>query len=99
MAVIGVISSSVTFSTLYLYSGELFPTVVRNSAMGIASMFARIGSMGAPFIATLGIYAEYYPPLIFGGLSMCGALLFLLLPETIGKQLPDTIEDGEKYFK
>jgi OCT family organic cation transporter-like MFS transporter 4/5 len=35
---------------MFLYSGEIFPTVIRNSALGISAFFARIGGMVAPYI-------------------------------------------------
>lgn len=42
---IGIIGMSISFPTVYIYAGELFPTVVRNIGVGTASMIARIGSM------------------------------------------------------
>jgi len=40
---------SAAFSILYLYSSELFPTCVRNIAMGSLSFCARIGGILASF--------------------------------------------------
>lgn len=45
LASIGIIGMSISFPTVYLYAGELFPTVVRNIGVGTASMIARMGSM------------------------------------------------------
>lgn len=45
LASIGIIGMSISFPTVYIYAGELFPTVVRNIGVGTASMIARIGSM------------------------------------------------------
>lgn len=53
LAAIGRVGTSLSFTTVYLYSGELFPTVVRNVGVGSASMNARIGSMIAPFITSI----------------------------------------------
>lgn len=53
----------ISFPTVYLYAGELFPTVIRNVAIGLASMIARIGSMIAPFVASgLSDTAHWLPP-------------------------------------
>ena len=41
----------VSFGICYIYTAELFPTVVRNNAVAVASMFARVGSMLAPVIS------------------------------------------------
>lgn len=97
LASLGIVGSSIAFPTIYLFSGELFPTVVRNVGVGSASMCARIGSIIAPFVSSLGVFNVYLPPMIFGTVPLIGALLCLLLPETRGAQLPATIEDGERF--
>lgn len=53
LASIGILGMGIAFPTAYLYSGELFPTVVRNVGVGSGSMSARVGSMIAPFVASL----------------------------------------------
>lgn len=71
----------ISFPTVYLYGGELFPTVIRNVAIGLASLVARIGSMIAPFIATGFPETLYWvPPVIFGTIPIIGAFLALFLP-------------------
>ena len=37
------------------------------------------------------------PLIVFGSLSVVAGLLSINLPETLHKQLPETIEDGEKF--
>ncbi|XP_070497497.1 organic cation transporter protein-like isoform X2 [Chironomus tepperi] len=100
LATIGIIGMCISFPTVYLYGGELFPTVIRNIAIGTASMIARIGSMISPFIASgLSKTAHWLPPAIFGIIPIIGAVLVLFLPETRGFPLPETIEDGENFGK
>ena len=53
IAMIGKFLISMTFAIAYLYTAELFPTKVRNVAVGTASTFARIGSISAPYIVDL----------------------------------------------
>ncbi|KAI5646031.1 sugar transporter domain-containing protein [Phthorimaea operculella] len=92
---IGLWGMSVSFATVYLYAGELFPTVVRNSGVGLSSTVARTGSMVAPFVATLSHTSPWLPPLAFGIVPLIGAGLCIILPDTRGKNLPDTLEEGE----
>lgn len=99
LASIALIGMSISFPTVYLYAGELFPTVVRNVGIGTASMIARIGSMAAPFLLSTRVYSYAFPPIILGVIPIIGALLVLLLPETVGQPLPATIEDGENFGK
>ncbi|XP_046746608.1 organic cation transporter protein-like isoform X1 [Diprion similis] len=99
LATIGLVGMSISFPTVYLYSTEVFPTVVRNVGLGLASVSSRIGSMVAPFIATMDTVQPWLPPLLFGIGPLIAAVLCLFLPETMGCELPETIEDGEKFGK
>lgn len=56
LATLGLAGMSFSFPTIYLYSSEAFPTVVRNVGVGLGSVCARIGSMIAPYIATMVIF-------------------------------------------
>ncbi|XP_046384743.1 organic cation transporter protein-like [Ischnura elegans] len=99
LAANGLIGLAVVLSTNYLYSCELFPTVVRNAGIGVASMCARIGSLTAPFIATLDTIHPLIPPITFGIFPLVAGILVLLLPETSNQHLPDTIQEGEDFGK
>lgn len=99
LASIGVVTSFIVFVTVYLYCSELFPTVVRNAAVGVSSMMARVGSMVAPFVVGLNSVARWIPPVAFGVMPLIAALLCLLLPETRGCELMTTIEEGENFGK
>ena len=39
------------------------------------------------------------PPIVFGIMPLIGAILCILLPETAGCELPETLEDGENFGK
>ena len=49
LGLVGKLSASFCFSVLYVYSPELFPTYVRNVAMGFISMGARVGGILSAF--------------------------------------------------
>lgn len=99
LSTIGMFGLAVSFPTVYIYSGELFPTLVRNIGVGTSSMAARIGSMIAPFVASLVKVQVWLPPVIFGVVPIIGAILCLLLPETLDCKLPDTVEEAEQFHK
>ena len=40
----------ITYSVLYVFANELFPTEIRNVGVGTASMSARLSSMAASFV-------------------------------------------------
>ena len=63
----------------------------------MSSMCARISGIIAPFILILGNYWEQLPFFIFGANAILAGILALLLPETHGTTLPETIEEGEEF--
>lgn len=91
----GIISGA--FATVYKYSAELFPTVVRTSAVGFGTMCASVSAAVAPLITLLDTFNPTIPTVIFGLLALVFGLCTLLLPETKGKALPQSIEDGERF--
>ena len=42
---------------------------------------------------------KWLPMIVMGSSAICGGLLSLLLPETLGTQLPETLEDTENFKK
>lgn len=100
LAMIGKFLIAGTFALAYLYTAELFPTPVRNVAVGGASTFARIGSMSAPYIVDiLGKVSAGIPAMIFGASSVAAGLAAMALPETLNKKLPENVADVEAWGK
>lgn len=87
-----------TFAVIYVFSAELFPTVIRNIGMGVVSFTNRMGGVLAPFVVLMGEYDRSLPMLVFVVLAFVAAILSLWLPETNGKALPETVEDSEVMF-
>ncbi|XP_067674869.1 organic cation transporter protein-like [Haliotis asinina] len=104
LSMVGKFGAAGAFAIVYIYTAELFPTVVRNSGVGVSSFFARIGGMVSPYIADLGVLLGgdlkvALPLIVFGGLSIAAGLLTLFLPETLKRRLPETIEDAKNMRK
>ncbi|XP_032788170.2 organic cation transporter 1 isoform X1 [Daphnia magna] len=97
LAMIGKFGIAASFGIIFLYASELLPTVVRSQAMAIASFVAGIGLIAFPYIVFLAVYSRLLPLLIMGLLATAGALCSVLLPETLGVSLPQTLEEGEAF--
>lgn len=92
---VGKFGISSSFAILYVYSAELIPTAVRNFAMGMCSMAARIGGIVAPFIVTLAIMDQKLPMLLFAGTGIFAGLIGLFLPETLNNPIAETLDELE----
>ncbi|XP_069673393.1 organic cation transporter protein isoform X2 [Periplaneta americana] len=97
LAMIGKMVITASYGTIYVFSAEQFPTVVRNIGIGAASTSARIGGILAPYTLLLSDHWRPLPLLIYGALALVGGLMSLLLPETLNRKLPDTIAEGERF--
>ncbi|XP_064528351.1 organic cation/carnitine transporter 2-like [Pseudopipra pipra] len=80
------------FSMVYVYTAELYPTVVRNMGVGASSMASRLGSILSPYFVYLGAYDRFLPYILMGSLTVLSGILTLFLPESYGMPLPDTID-------
>uniref|UniRef100_A0A3Q0T095 Organic anion transporter X n=1 Tax=Amphilophus citrinellus TaxID=61819 RepID=A0A3Q0T095_AMPCI len=95
LACLGKAFTSASFTTVYLYTGELYPTVIRQTGMGFVSTMARAGSMAAPAVLILDEVLPVLPSLVYGGSAVLAGCFACFLPETLNVPLPDTIEDVE----
>ena len=74
LSVVGTTVCNAAFDTGYIYTKELFPTILRTSALSTASAFARIGSLLTPLVATLEIYDPMLPVGIIGILVLISGI-------------------------
>ncbi|KAL8570524.1 hypothetical protein ACOMHN_008881 [Nucella lapillus] len=102
LALVGKLGAAAAFAVIYVYSAELFPTLLRNSLMGFTCLFARLGGMISPYIADLdslvgGQFGRALPLFVFGAATVGAGLLCVFLPETLHKHLPETLEDAKTF--
>ncbi|XP_024919743.1 solute carrier family 22 member 5-like [Cynoglossus semilaevis] len=93
LALLGKFGILAAIGVIYVYTGELFPTVIRNTAMSSCAMFARLGSSVSPYLMQLAVFYEFLPWIVVASLSLVVSLLCAFLPETFRQPLPDTIQE------
>ena len=99
LSMFGKLAITSSYGIVYIFSAEIFPTDVRNVGIGGSSMCARIGGILCPYVNLLGDTWNPLPLIIYGALAGLGGLLGLVLPETLNKELPESIADGENFGK
>ncbi|KXJ27806.1 Organic cation transporter 1 [Exaiptasia diaphana] len=94
-------AAGITFclwTTIYMITSELYPTVIRNTAQGTGSMVGRTGAISAPYVAMLaripGVSVAV-PVVIFGVISLIAGVVALIIPETLFIPMHQTIEEAE----
>ncbi|XP_069064174.1 solute carrier family 22 member 20-like [Pleurodeles waltl] len=87
------------FSILFTFSGELYPTVIRQTGLGFLSMIARAGAILAPLIHMIANYVSFLPPVIFSASAIMAGLTAYTLLETRNSTLLDTVEEVEIRVK
>ncbi|XP_069339698.1 solute carrier family 22 member 4 isoform X2 [Eulemur rufifrons] len=96
LAMLGKFGITAAFSMLYVFTAELYPTPVRNMAVGVASMASRVGSIIAPYFVYLGAYNRLLPYIVMGSLTVLNGIVTLFFPESLGMTLPETLEQMQK---
>uniref|UniRef100_A0A8C6RQM5 Solute carrier family 22 (organic cation transporter), member 16 n=1 Tax=Nannospalax galili TaxID=1026970 RepID=A0A8C6RQM5_NANGA len=84
------------FELLYVYTAELYPTIVKCSAMGSSSMVSRISNIIVPFSGQFIKIWIFLPQFLVGILALLSRLLSLNLPETRDKLLTSSWEKTEE---
>ncbi|XP_060896345.1 solute carrier family 22 member 7-like isoform X2 [Labrus mixtus] len=99
VAILGKGLSEASFTTVFLYTTELYPTVIRQNGLGYVSFISRLGVSIAPLILLLEDVWTLLPQIIIGCMAIISGLVSLLLPETMNARLPEIIDDIEKPRK
>ncbi|NWS39887.1 S22A7 protein, partial [Probosciger aterrimus] len=95
VAVMGKGFSESAFTTVFLYTSELYPTILRQNGMGYTSFMARLGGALAPLMFLLDEVWRSLPEVTYCGVAVCCGSVAFLLPETLNMCLPEGIEDIE----
>ncbi|KAL6594061.1 hypothetical protein ACP70R_048962 [Stipagrostis hirtigluma subsp. patula] len=84
------------YDVILIYSIELFPTSVRNSAVGLVRQAMVLGGVAAPVLIAFGRERSFWSFGVFGLAIGCSGLFATCLPETKGRTMSDTMEEEDE---
>ncbi|XP_036934316.1 solute carrier family 22 member 13-like [Acanthopagrus latus] len=96
IAVMGKFAGTASFTTAYVYTPELYPTILRQNGVGFNSACARVAGFLAPLFRLLDVYHYSIPMLIYGICPLIAGGLCWLLPETLNVQLQEHTTELKK---
>ncbi|XP_052860354.1 carcinine transporter [Anopheles cruzii] len=97
LAILGRFSVNISYNIGLQYAAELLPTVVRAQGVAFIHIMGYVASIVAPFVVYLANVSPSLPLIVLGVMGIIGGLLSLMLPETLGHDLPQTLADGEEF--
>ncbi|CAK1585787.1 unnamed protein product [Parnassius mnemosyne] len=89
----GKVGATMSLNVLYVYTAELFPTRARQRLLAACSTCGRLGAILAPLSPLLAVYGSWVPATLLGALPLVSAALTRLVPDTLGRRLPDRFRD------
>ncbi|XP_053447404.1 solute carrier family 22 member 1 [Nycticebus coucang] len=96
VACIGRMGITIVVQMICLVNAELYPTFIRNLGVMVCSSLCDVGGIITPFLVfRLMVVWQALPLTLFGVLGLAAGGMTLLLPETKGVALPETIKDAE----
>ncbi|XP_068135655.1 solute carrier family 22 member 2 [Hyperolius riggenbachi] len=91
---------TLSYEMICLVNAELYPTFIRNLGIMVCSSMCDLGGIITPFVVyRLAHIWRELPLIVFAVLATLSGVLVLLLPETKGHALPESIEDVENLHK
>ncbi|KAJ9184898.1 hypothetical protein P3X46_004583 [Hevea brasiliensis] len=88
-------SACVAFIMLMIYTLELFPTCVRNTALSMVRQALVCGAVFSPILISAGRTNKMFSYGIFGMVILSCSVFVVFLPETRNVTLCDTIDEQE----
>uniref|UniRef100_A0A8C9XDX9 Major facilitator superfamily (MFS) profile domain-containing protein n=1 Tax=Sander lucioperca TaxID=283035 RepID=A0A8C9XDX9_SANLU len=86
LEMLGKFGISTGMALMYVYTAELYPTVLRSTVTGTCTTVSNLGSENF----------KYLPYITVGTLAVMSAFAAFFLPETFGRPLPQTIQQMQR---
>ncbi|KAI5635853.1 sugar transporter domain-containing protein [Phthorimaea operculella] len=89
---------NMAYNTIIQWATELLPTPVRASGSSVVHVSGYIGTVLSPYIVFSERIWRPLPLLTLGIIAMLSGGIAIFLPESMGRNLPQNIVEGERLF-
>ncbi|NXY04341.1 S22AH protein, partial [Pteruthius melanotis] len=95
LSVVGTASSHAVTMLSIFFASEVLPTVVRGAGLGLVVGANFVGKAAAPITAIPNSRGFFLHHVVFASFAILAVLSIMLLPESRGRALPQSLQDGE----
>ncbi|XP_046594939.1 carcinine transporter isoform X2 [Neodiprion lecontei] len=81
------------------YAAEVLPTPARAQGVALVHIFGIIAHSMAPYVVEMTHIWDKLPMITLTLVSLVASILVLHLPETMGEDLPQTLQEGEDFCR
>ncbi|XP_062442852.1 putative solute carrier family 22 member 31 [Rhea pennata] len=95
LSVVGITASHAVALLSVFFASEVLPTVVRGAGLGLIVGASFVGKAAAPITAIPNSRGFFLHHVVFASFAILSVLSIMLLPESQGRSLPESLQDGE----
>ncbi|XP_028931990.1 LOW QUALITY PROTEIN: putative solute carrier family 22 member 31 [Ornithorhynchus anatinus] len=95
LSILGLLASYTISMLSSIYASEVLPTVVRGAGLGLIMAASFLGQAAAPIMDIHNHHGFFLHHVVFASFAILSMLSIMLLPESRGKGLPESLKDGE----
>ncbi|NXD29979.1 S22AH protein, partial [Spelaeornis formosus] len=95
LSVVGTAASHAVTVLSIFFASEVLPTVVRGAGLGLVVGANFVGKAAAPITAIPNSRGFFLHHVVFASFAILAVLSIMLLPESRGRGLPQSLQDGE----
>ncbi|XP_067158455.1 putative solute carrier family 22 member 31 isoform X2 [Apteryx mantelli] len=95
LSVVGITASHAVATLSIFFASEVLPTVVRGAGLGLIVGASFVGKAAAPITAIPNSRGFFLHHVVFASFAILSVLSIMLLPESQGRSLPESLQDGE----
>nr|XP_056718376.1 putative solute carrier family 22 member 31 [Euleptes europaea] len=95
LSVLGILTSQAVTALSIFLASEVLPTVVRGAGLGLILAASAVGLAVTPIMDIHNSRGFFLHHVVFASFAILSVLSIMLLPETSGRPLPDSLCEGE----